>query len=130
MLMPKINTISRAPQISNRFSSPAAVKFSKSILDQGALNATIKRIKNVKAAFANIPRQGQKVSDANHKKAKILASSGADRAKQLRGIIDKSVGNVQQSTSQDVAGKNALIEASSRASTVESGKGGRVNSKN
>jgi hypothetical protein len=98
----------------------------KDVTDQATLNSTINRINNVKSAYDRIPGEGQRVSDGVREKGKIMASTGAERAQQLRGIMDKSIGNVQRNTSKDMAGKTALVQASNQAGAIESGKGNSV----
>lgn len=124
--MGKVSTVSTGPQLGNRFATGEVIKAMKDVSDQQNLNSTVNRINNIKSAYDRIPSEGQRVADTVHERGKIMASTGADRAQQLRTIMDKSIGTVQQSTSKDMAGKTALVQASNQASVVESGKGGKV----
>ncbi len=125
--MPKLSTVAIGPQLGNRFATKAPVKANNDVMDQLSLNATISRVNRVRSQYSAVIEEGKRVAGTINEKGEVLASSGSERAQELRDIIDKGITSVQKNSSQDVAGKTALIAARSQADMFESGKGTNVN---
>ncbi len=124
--MGKISIFSSGPQMGNRFSVKAAVQSGKDVTDQMSLNATIERTQKVRARYDAVPQEGKQIASGINEKGDAMASTGAERAGQIRDMLDQSISGVQQNTSKDVAGKTALVQAVSQASAVETSKGSQI----
>jgi len=134
--MPNVSPVPTGPQTGNRFGTQEAAQGIKTVVDQMNLNSTIQRVQNIRAAYKAIPEQGKQVAQTFHERGAMMASTGSERADQLRSIMDKTIGGVQEDTSQDMADKTALVQAVNQVgggggggSSIETGKGTQVNSK-
>jgi hypothetical protein len=123
--------------VENRFGTSNAARGLKDMADQRNLNATINRIKTTKAAFDAVPGEGERISGAVREKGKAMATTGAERAQELRKVMDKSVGNVEQGTAKAMSGQVAQVQAHNQQiaptggliTPVETGKGTNMDTK-
>lgn len=135
--MSNVSSFPRGPQVGNRFGTSNAASGLKDMADQRNLNATINRIKTTKAAFDAVPGEGERISGSVHERGKAMATTGAERAQELRKVMDKSVGNVEQGTSKAMSGQDAQVQAHSQqvapagglVTPIETGKGINMDTK-
>ena len=126
--MPGVSSVSSGPQVGNKLGAESAIKAQKDTFDQVSLKSTIKRVNNIRSKYAAVPDEGQRLASRIHEKGNSLTSIGAERAQQLRTLVDESISGSQKNSSQAVAGKTALVQARSSLGSAESGKGGSINS--
>ncbi len=124
----KVSMYSSGAQVGNKLGSKAVVQANKDVIDQLGLSATISRVKNIKAQYRAVPQEGKRVSEAVQQKGRTLASTGAERADQLRNIVDKSIGQVQTGSSKENSRKTSFIQSLNTPPPIEAGKGSNLNS--
>lgn len=124
--MPGISTIASGPTLGNRFSTEKIVNASNDVMEQMSLKATINRVNKVRESYDSVVSEGARAGASIKEKGKVMASTGAERAQQLRGIVEEGVSDVTNSTSKSVGNKTALVQARNQPTAIETGKGANV----
>lgn len=116
------------PQIESRLGNKNVSESQSNVYDQMNLSSTINRMDNLRAQYRAIPQEGMRAADSIQNRGEAFAQNGAERAEQLRDVVNQSIGKVSSQSSQDVANKTAVVLARSQPGTVESGKGSNFDS--
>ena len=125
--MPKINPYPTGPQTENRFATKEAAQANKRIIDQANLNATIKRVKNIRSKFDAVVEEGTRVGKSIEEKAQSFEARASQRAEEIQTKVSQGVSRVQEASSQKISYGVSLIEARNTAGvSPESGKGNKV----
>lgn len=121
--MANVSTVSTKPQVGNRFGTDKIVQANRELTDQRALNATINRVNRVRESYRAVHKEGARAGNSIREKGRVMASTGAERAQELRTMVEEGVSDVTNGTAKSIGNKTALIQARNQGPSVEVGKG-------